>query len=194
MNSNAKSRNDGRPDGEDKVLSSVDEQGEAGEESQSPSASATVAEADATELQSKISRLEDSLLRAKADLQNAQRRAAAERSEAVRFANAELMKSLLVVLDDFDRAIAAVEKDKDLEALLKGVLLVHANLVKALKDFGLETIDAAGRKFDPTLHEALMQQPTSDAEPGTVLEQVAGGYKLRDRVLRPARVVVAAKE
>jgi len=152
---------------------------------------AATATCDAMELQAKVASLEDSLLRARADLQNVQRRAAAEKGEAIRFANAELMKLLLNVIDDFDRTVAAAETAKDSQSILNGVKLVHANFMKALRDFGLETIEAKGKKFDPTIHEALMQQPAKDAEPGTVLEQVAGGYKLRDRVLRPARVVVA---
>ncbi|MBI1827771.1 MAG: nucleotide exchange factor GrpE [Planctomycetes bacterium] len=155
------------------------------------SAETATATCESSELQAKISSLEDSLLRAKADLQNVQRRAASERSEAVRFANAELMKSLLDVVDDFDRTLTAAESSEDTQTMRNGVKLIHTNLKKALRDFGLETIEARGKKFDPAIHEALMQQPTKDAEPGTVLEQVAGGYKLRDRVLRPARVVVA---
>jgi molecular chaperone GrpE len=160
---------------------------------ESAPAEAATATCDATDSQSKIASLEDSLLRARADLQNVQRRAATEKTEAIRYANAELMKSLLNVIDDFDRTVAAAETTKDSLSILNGIKLVHANLMKALRDFGLETIEAKDRKFDPTVHEALMQQPSKDVEPGTVLEQVAGGYKLRDRVLRPARVVVAAR-
>lgn len=142
------------------------------------------------ELQAKVDSLEDSLLRAKAESQNIQRRAATERSEAIRYANAELMRALIPVLEDFDRAFdAAGPTDKP---ILEGTRLVHANLMKALRDFGLETIEVSpGDEFDPTIHEAMMQQPSDTVIPGNVVEQVTRGYRLRDRVLRPARVVVA---
>lgn len=141
------------------------------------------------ELQAKIGALEDTLLRARAESQNIQRRAASERGEAIRFANAELMKSLIPVLEDFDRTLAAA-KSSD-ATLLEGTRLVHANLMKALSDFGLESIEAAGEVFEPSMHEALMHQPTDQMPPGRVLEQVTRGYRLRDRVLRPARVIVS---
>lgn len=140
-------------------------------------------------LQARIESLEDQLLRAKAETQNIQRRAAQERNEAIRFANADLMRALIPVLEDFDRAMEAADSSN--EAILEGTRLVHANLIKALRDAGLEPIEAKGEDFDPSIHEALMHQPTSEAPPGRVIEQVTRGYRLRDRVLRPARVVVA---
>ncbi len=141
-------------------------------------------------LQAKVDSLEDSLLRAKAESQNIQRRATAERNEAIRYANADLMRTLIPVLEDFDRTFAAAGADD--KAILEGTRLVHANLVKALRDFGLEPIEAAaGEKFDPAIHEALMHQPSDEVPPGGVVEQVTRGYRLRDRVLRPARVVVS---
>ncbi len=141
-------------------------------------------------LQARIESLENSLLRAKADYQNAQRRSTADRIDAVRFANADLMRSLLNVLDDFDRTLA-VAGEATHDNLIEGVRLVYENLQKSLTEHGLETIEAKGEPFDPTIHEALMQQPSDEFAPGTVMEQVTRGYRLRDRVLRPARVVVA---
>lgn len=143
------------------------------------------------DLQARIDSLEDSLLRSKADFQNLQRRSANERNDAVRYANADMMKSLLGVLDDFERSLTAAQQADIASPVLDGVRLIHANLQKALFDFGLEPIEAKGRQFDPTIHEALLHQPTGEVPPGTVVEQVARGYRLRDRVLRPARVVVA---
>ncbi len=138
-----------------------------------------------------IALLKDAVLRGKADFANLQRRAATQRAEAVRFANADLLKSLLVALDDFDRTIDAAAASEDPKSVLKGVSLVHANLTKALKENGLEEINALHESFDPTVHEALLQQPTDEFAPGTIVEQVAKGYRLRDRVLRPAKVIVA---
>lgn len=142
------------------------------------------------EMQARVDSLEESLLRAKAESQNIQRRAASERTEAIRFANAELMKSLIPVLEDFDRTLAAAGAAPE-ATLLEGTRMVHANLLKALTDFGLAPIEASGEAFDPTIHEALMHKPTADMPPGQVLEQVTRGYRLRDRVLRPARVIVS---
>lgn len=143
-----------------------------------------------SELQARIESLEDALLRAKADYQNFQRRATTERIDAVRYANAELMRSLLNAMDDFDRTLAA-SNDATLDAIVAGVRLVYENLQKALTDNGLEIIEARGKTFDPAIHQALMQQPSDECAPGTVIEQVTRGYRLRDRVLRPARVIVA---
>lgn len=141
--------------------------------------------------QAEIESLKGALLRAKADFANLQRRATVERAEAIRFANADLLKSLLGVMDDFDRTIDAAESCDNLKSVVDGVQLVHANLAKALQGSGLEEINALHRTFDPTVHEALLQQPTDEHPPGTVIEQVAKGYRLRDRVLRPAKVIVA---
>lgn len=144
------------------------------------------------ELQAKVNELEEGLLRSRADFQNLQRRAAAERLEAIRFANADLLKSLLGVLDDLERTVSSVERADDAKAVGEGVRLAHQNFLKVLRDHGVEPIEAAKRPFDPAVHNALLRQPTVEFQPGTVIEQVARGYRLKDRVLRPAAVIVAA--
>jgi len=143
------------------------------------------------ELQAKVVKLEDALLRAKADFQNLQRTSAVERTDAIRYANAELMKLLVRVVDDFERSLAAAANPDNLQAVVEGVRLVYENLRKALADHGLEPIEALHRPFDPNVHEALLQQPSDEHPPGTVIEQIAKGYRLRDRVVRPAKVIVA---
>ncbi|UCE59969.1 MAG: nucleotide exchange factor GrpE [Phycisphaerales bacterium] len=143
------------------------------------------------ELQAKVASLEDSLLRAKADYQNLQRRSTQERSEAVGFANAELMRSLVGVLDDFERSLEAAQDSDNLASVVDGVRLVYDNFLKALRLHGLESIQAAGEAFDPHIHEAMMQQPSDDHPSNTVLQEVAKGYRLRDRILRPAKVIVS---
>lgn len=142
-------------------------------------------------LRTKVAELENNLLRAKADYQNLQRRAAKEHTEAVRYANGELMKSLLGVVDDFERSLAAAESSDENQAVVDGVRLVYENFRKALRSHGLEEIDAWHRPFDPHIHEAIMQQPTADHPPGTVIDEVVKGYSLCDRVLRPSRVIVS---
>ena len=143
------------------------------------------------QLQARVASLEDGLLRAKADCQNLQRRTTIERSEAIRYANTELIKSLLPVLDDFERALAATQDGDNLTAVVDGVRLVHENLIKALCDHGLSSIEALHQPFDPTVHEAMMQQPSADHPDQTVIEEVAKGYRLLDRVIRPVKVVVS---
>lgn len=143
-------------------------------------------------LRERVESLEDSLLRAKADYQNLQRTSARERTDACRYANTELMKSLLTALDDLERTLAAAAAaSADISSVAEGIRLVHENLMKALGHHGLEVIEAAGRPFDPSIHEALMQQPSTEQAPGTVLEEVAKGYRLGERVIRPSKVVVS---
>lgn len=143
------------------------------------------------QLRARVAALEEALYRAKADYQNLQRRTALERSEAIRFANADLMRSLLVVVDGLQRSLDAAANSSNLQAVFDGVRLVYDDLMKALGAHGLEPIEAHRKPFDPNVHEALMQQPSADAPAGTVLEEIARGYRLRERVLRPAKVVVA---
>lgn len=143
------------------------------------------------ELQAKVDKLEDSLLRAKADYQNLVRRSAADHSMAIRYANAELLKGLLSVVDDFERSLAAARESDNLQGVVEGVQLVYDNLLKVMRAQGLERIAALHEPFDPNLHEAMMQQSSEDVPAGTVLEEVAKGYRLHDRVLRPTKVVVA---
>lgn len=143
------------------------------------------------DLQAKISSLEDSLLRAKADYQNLQRRSDQERSKAVRFANAELIRCLLDVVDDFGRSIEASNSSEDSNSLADGLRLVYENFFKVLRTFGLEPIEALGEPFDPHVHEAMMQEESPDYPPETVIRELGKGYRLRERVLRPAKVVVS---
>src|SRR5438105_11222502 len=135
------------------------------------------------------------LLRTTADLENFKKRAARERQEATRFANASLLEKLIPALDNFDMALAAASNTEgnSLESLKRGIAMVYNQLKAALAEAGLEEIDASGRPFDPNLHEALSQQETADVPEGQVLRQLRRGYKLRDRLIRPASVVVAKK-
>ena len=133
--------------------------------------------------------LEDRLLRTAADFDNYKKRAARERAEYVTLANERFVKELLPILDDLERALAAVGEHQE-AAVEEGVRLVHRSLATLLERNGVKEIDAEG-KFDPHVHEALLSQP-SDAEEGSVIDVVQKGYKLGDRVVRPARVVIAA--
>ena len=131
----------------------------------------------------------DRLQRLKAEFDNYRKRAARDQESLVAHAHERLVKELLPVLDDLERALVAASTHQEGE-LEEGVRLVYRELVAALAKEGLVEISADGR-FDPHVHEALLTQP-SDAEEGTVIEVIQKGYRLGNRVLRPARVVVSA--
>jgi molecular chaperone GrpE len=131
----------------------------------------------------------DRLQRLKAEFDNYRKRAARDQESFSARANERLVKELLPVVDDLERALGAAEQHEEAK-LEEGVRLVHRALRDTLAREGLEEIETDG-KFDPHVHEALLSQP-SEAEEGSVIEVVQKGYRLGDRVLRPARVVVAA--
>jgi len=134
----------------------------------------------------------DRLLRTTADFDNFKKRAAREKQEAIKFANEGLLQKLVPVLDTFDMALAAADgKNEAVQSLKTGIGMVHQQLKSALTDAGLEEVDATGKPFDPNLHEAVSQKETTEVPEGQVVQQLRKGYKLRDRLLRPATVVVA---
>jgi molecular chaperone GrpE len=135
----------------------------------------------------------DRFLRAAADLENYKKRAARERLEATRSAQESVLTRLLPVLDNFDVALAAANNSQPgaLDALRTGVTMIRQQLRQALTDTGLEEVDAAGQDFDPRWHEAVAQRECAEVPAGRVVQQLRKGYKLRDRLLRPASVIVA---
>jgi molecular chaperone GrpE len=137
----------------------------------------------------------DRFLRAAADLENYKKRAARERLETTRSAQESVLTKLLPVLDNFDMALAATNNSQAgaVDALKAGVTMINQQLRQALTETGLEEIDAAGQPFDPRWHQAVSQQECADAPEGHVVQQLRKGYKFRDRLLRPASVIVAKK-
>ncbi|HRX83698.1 MAG TPA: nucleotide exchange factor GrpE [Phycisphaerae bacterium] len=164
---------------------------ESGAEENTAAPAAAGAGGAADDPQREVAEWKDKYLRARAEMQNAVRRAANERDDAVRYANAGVLKDLLEVVDDFERAVAAAEQADSTASVIDGVKMVQEKLAKFLRDHQVEPIDAQDAPFDPMQHEALLQQPSRDVPAGTVLQQVQRGYRLRDRVLRPAKVIVA---
>ncbi len=128
------------------------------------------------------------LLRSAADLENFRKRAAKEREEVQKFGAERLLKDLFPVVDGLDRALSAAPPD---DPLVEGVRMVRATLEQALGKHGVRAFSALGEKFDPALHEALLQVPTAEKPPGTVALEHARGFKLHDRLVRPAMVGVA---
>jgi molecular chaperone GrpE len=139
----------------------------------------------------------DRLLRTAADFENFKKRAARERHEAAQAATAALVNKLLPVLDHFEMAQAAAQHaqppQSGLAALHDGIAMVQQQLKGILAETGLEEVDASGRPFDPAWHEAVSQLETPGVPEGQVIQQIRKGYKLRDRLLRPATVIVAKK-
>lgn len=137
----------------------------------------------------------DLLLRTTADFDNFKKRAARERQDAVKYGNESLLQKLIPILDNFDMAIAAAANAKEgaAQSLQTGVNMILTQFRNALTEAGLEEIDATSKPFDPNFHEAVSQQETADAPEGQVVQQLRKGYKLRDRLLRPATVIVAKK-
>jgi molecular chaperone GrpE len=130
----------------------------------------------------------DALQRLKAEFDNYRKRTTREHLELTSRASQRLVNELLPVLDDLERALAAAEEHEEAK-LEDGVRLVHRSFVEALQREGLEEIETDGA-FDPNVHEALLSQPSEDRESGEVLDVLQKGYRLGDRVLRPARVIV----
>ena len=157
---------------------------------------ATVTPEQLTELKARAARADenwDRLLRTSADFDNFKKRAAREKQEAVKYANEGLLQKLVPVLDSLDMALAAAQTTGPdaSQSLQAGIGLVCQQLKAVLAEAGLEELDALGKPFDPNLHEALSQQETVDVPEGHVVLQARKGYRLRDRLLCPASVVVA---
>tara|TARA_B100001123_G_scaffold70320_1_gene78713 strand:- start:273 stop:887 length:615 start_codon:yes stop_codon:yes gene_type:complete len=141
------------------------------------------------EAQEQIDDLNDRVVRLTADYDNYRKRAQRDKTEVRQFANQGILEKLLPVLDNFEMAITAV-KDAD-SSVRDGVQMIYDQLLSVLKMEGVEPIDAVGEQFDPNLHEAISQEESKDAEEGEILKQIQRGFKLNDRLVRPARVVVA---
>ena len=155
-----------------------------GPEAETPDSDPAVAEL--TRLRAR----EDELLRALAEQQNVNRRRRQEMDAAVLYAQEEPARELLPVLDDFERALKAMEGKAD-ESIVSGIAMIYDRLVRILERQGVTAIRPKGARFDPALHEAVAEQAGTGAAPGTIVEVVQTGYRFRDRVLRHAKVIVA---
>ena len=131
------------------------------------------------------------LLRTAADFENYKKRSARERQDITKYANESLLQKLLPVLDNLESALASTAGTTLAESLQTGVKMIQQQLKGVLAEAGLEEVDALNKPFDPNWHEALSQQERADLPEGQVVQQIRKGYKLRDRLLRPAAVIVA---
>ena len=145
-------------------------------------------------LQEKYDALNQQYIRLAADFDNYRKRQAQERENLIKFGTENALKSLLEVLDNFERGQKALENVEDCEKVKESFNLVHKQVFDALTKLGLEEIKAVGEEFDPNFHEAVMQTPTSEQPEHTVINKLQKGYKLGDKVLRPTLVNVATAE
>jgi len=136
----------------------------------------------------------DRFVRVSADLDNVKKRAARERQEAIRSANESLLQKLIPIADNFDMAMTASQApNASVQSLQLGINMIHSQFKSILAESGLEEINPLGQPFDPNIHEAVSEQVTAEAPEGQVVQQIRKGYKLREKLLRPASVVVAKK-
>ena len=134
------------------------------------------------------------LQRVSADYLNYQKRAQRDLEQARQFANEQLIKELLPVLDDMERATESARTSADADdPLLLGMQLVHDKILQTLGRFGLRTIEALDQPFDPEKHSAMMQQPSDEYPPQTVLQELQKGYELKGRTIRPCAVIVSTE-
>jgi len=145
-----------------------------------------------TELTEENDRLRDQALRTRAEFENFRRRKNRELEEYTSLANESLIEDLLPVLDDLGLLLSNSEENKELAALIDGARLIQQKFSDTLKKRGLAEVEAEGKPFDPEVHEALLETPSPDAEPGTILSVHQTGYKLGNKLLRPSRVIIAA--
>ena len=143
-------------------------------------------------LKQQLAEANDRNLRLMAEFDNFRRRSAKEQLELIEVANGKLLEKLSEVQDNFERAFASENKAKDLDAFEKGMQMIYNQFAKVLTDAGLEQIDPTGKEFDPNLHEALMQQPSDTIPEGHVVTVFQKGYKLKNKILKTAKVIVSS--
>lgn len=135
----------------------------------------------------------DQLLRKAAEFDNFKKRTEAEYVNLVKNANEGLISSLIPILDDFTRSMKSGREVKDHESFFKGVELIYNKFVRLLESHGLIPFESVGKPFDVDYHDALLQMPRSDVPPHTVVEEIERGYKLFEKIIRHAKVIVSAE-
>ena len=167
-----------------------------GDEPLAPIDPGTVTPEQLAELKDRAAKADENwerLLRISADLENFKKRASREKQDAIKFANEGLLQKLIPVLDNFDAALSAAQSAQTevVQSLQTGVSMIYQQLRNSLVESGLEEVDATGKPFDPNLHEAVSQKETTEVPEGHVVQQLRKGYRFRERLLRPATVVIA---
>jgi len=143
-------------------------------------------------LQADLDRFRDLALRSQADFENYKRRSAREKEDAIKYANSSLLERLAGINDNFELGLDAAKEQGAESPIYSGMVLVQKQLNDLLAENGLQPIEAEGKTFDPNLHEAIAREQSNQFPEGIVLRQIRRGYKIKDRLLRPAKVVVSS--
>lgn len=145
------------------------------------------------EMENKASENYDKYIRTVAELDNYRKRAVREKADAIKYGNENLLRDILPLVDNVDRALEHADTSDDFEAFKKGLKMLHEQLLCCLKKHGVEVIDTAGKDFDPNVHEAMLQVKSDEHEAGKVVNEFERGYLLNGRLLRPAKVCVCQR-
>lgn len=162
----------------------------------SPGDAEVVEEADEDEEESsspeaEVEKWRNLALRNQADLENYRKRMAREKSEAVQYGNVNLLRSLLPILDNFDMGLQAAKAEGDNSIIYQGMVMVKKQIDEFLSDEGVDTIESVGAAFDPNQHEAIQQEFSEDEPEGAIIGELRRGYRMGERLLRPANVIVS---
>ena len=180
---------------ENKNQEALDSQADQEKEKPKKDKKITLRESEYNKIKEELQGVKDKYLRLAAEFDNARKRMEREKSDFVKYANEGLIIEFLNILDDLERSVqAARTHHQDYAAFLEGVELVMAHIYEMLKKNDVKPIEAEGKKFDPHVHEALMQEEAEEAEEGTILEEFQKGYKIGDRVVRTSKVKVATSK
>ena len=161
-----------------------------GEEGAEEAGDAPAADGD---LQAKLEKAEKDFMYLRADFENFKKTSIKERSQLVKYGNERLLVDLLGVLDNFEHALNMELTADNVDSFRDGIELIKTELYNSLSKYGLVKVDSKGQAFDPNVHEALSSEPTSEVEPGHISQVFKDAYKLHDRIIRPAQVVVATE-
>lgn len=145
------------------------------------------------EKEGEVNSLQEKLLYLQADFENFKKLKAKEKQDTLRFANEDIVKELLPVVDNLDMALKHAESTDDHKSINEGVRITLNQFLKVLEKFGVTSVEAIGQKFDPNFHEAFYQEERDDVEPDTVVSELQKGYLLNNRLVRPSRVTVSKK-
>jgi len=143
-------------------------------------------------LQADLDRFRELALRSQADFENYKKRTAREKEEAIKYANSSLLQQLVAIIDNFGLGLAAAKEQSEESPIYSGMVLVQKQLSDLLAENGMQPIEAEGKQFDPNLHEAIAHEPSDQVPEGIVLRQTRRGYRYKDRLLRPAKVIVSS--
>ncbi|MEO2012776.1 MAG: nucleotide exchange factor GrpE [Fuerstiella sp.] len=177
-------------DAPENVQTEADEVNAGAAEPETPDDVVISADDELQKLRTDNEELRDRVLRVQAELENFRRRTQKEAVDGMKYQSLPLIRDILPGVDNLKRAIDAVDQSGDTQNLVDGIKMVSQQLYDALKAHSAEQINPEGQSFDPNLHEALSQVPSADHEPMTICQVVEIGYRIHDRVIRPAKVIV----